>query len=182
MGSGSHKGHIPMAGVPSCPPAAPQCHSHLHCDPRQPGGHQLFQSSKYFSSLAIFMEWHLVTAAESSGNTNFSARVQLSKRDTGGEYLFPSRCPPHPRCPPGTEPKALVQAQSDGQTEEKQRRMKSGRKRRQKSLFQEKRAPKLCERGRGMRPGAQPAPRECHRGAGRELLYYYFLFQLAFFL
>lgn len=34
----------------------------------------------------------------------------------------------------------------------------------------------------GMTQGAQPTPRECQRGAGRELVYCYFFFQLSSFL
>lgn len=60
-------------------------------------------------------------------------------------------------------------------------RMKSGRKRRQKRLLwgKKKKIKRYESKAAGMTQGAQPTPRECQRGAGRELFYYYFFFQLS---
>lgn len=45
-------------------------------------------------------------------------------------------------------------------------------------FFWKKRKPREL-RAKRVTQDAQPTPRECHRGAGRELLYYYFSFQLS---
>lgn len=49
-----------------------------------------------------------------------------------------------------------------------------------KAFFWEKKRKSRGLRAERVTQGAQPTPRECHRGAGRELLYYYF-FLSAFF-